>query len=77
LKAVNDLLETNSKIENIRDQYRCVNGSKKGHQPRPNIVKDGKGDLVTESHIILAQLFNVLYMGLMMTGRTKYIQPSY
>ena len=59
-------LETNSKIQNIRDLYRGINYFKKGCQPRCNIVKDEKGDLVADSHSIVArwrnyfsQLFNV------------------
>ena len=46
--------------------YRGINGLKKGYQPRYNIVKDEKGDLVADSHSIVArwkncfsQLFNV------------------
>jgi len=60
-------LETNSKIQNIRDLYRGISYFKKGYQPRCNIVKDEKGDLVAHSHIIVArwwkcfsQPFNVL-----------------
>ena len=59
-------LETNSKFQNIRDLYRGINDFKKGYQPRCNIVKDEKGDLVADSHSIVArwrnyfsQLFNV------------------
>ena len=59
-------LETNSKIKNIRDLYRGINDFKKGYQPRTNIVKDEKSDLVADSHCILArwrnhlsQLFNI------------------
>ena len=59
-------LETNSKIQNIRDLYRGINYFKKGYQLRCNIVKDEKGDLVADSHSIVArwrnyfsQLFNV------------------
>ena len=44
-------LETNSKIQNIRDLYRCINDYKKGYQPRCNILKDEKGDLVADSHV--------------------------
>ena len=58
--------ETNSKIQNIRDLYRGISDFKKGYQPRCNIVKDEKSDLVADSHSILArwrtyfsQLFNV------------------
>ena len=46
--------------------YRGINDFKKGFQPRCNIVKDEKGDLVADSHSIVArwrnyfsQLFNV------------------
>ena len=42
-------LETNSKIKNIRDVYRGINNFKKGYQPRTDIVKDDKGDLVADS----------------------------
>jgi len=66
LRATIEELETNSKIQNIRDLYRGINDFKKGYQPRCNIVKDEKGDLVADSHSIVArwrnyfsQLFNV------------------
>ena len=46
--------------------YRGISDFKKGYQPRCNIVKDEKGDLVADSHSIVArwrnyfcQLFNV------------------
>jgi len=58
LKAKIDEFETNSKVKNIRDFYRGINDFKKGYQPRTNIVKDEKGDLVTESHSILARWRN-------------------
>jgi len=48
LRAKIDELETNSKIQNIRDFYRVINDFKKGYQPRCNIVKDEKGDLVAQ-----------------------------
>ena len=47
-------LETNSK-KNIRDLYRGISDFKEGYQPGTNIVKDEKGDLVADSHIILAR----------------------
>jgi hypothetical protein len=46
-----DELETYSKIKNIRDWYRSISDFKNGYQPRSNIVKNGKVDLVTDSHI--------------------------
>jgi hypothetical protein len=30
--------------------YRDINGFKKGYQPGSNIVKDEKGDFVTDCH---------------------------
>ena len=46
--------------------YTGINDFKKGYQPRCNIVKDAKGDLVADSHSIVvrwrnyfSQLFNV------------------
>jgi len=59
-------LETNSKIQNIMDFYRSISDFKKGYQTRCNVVTDEKGDLVSDSHSIVArwrnyfsQLFNV------------------
>jgi len=66
MRAKIEELETNSKIQNIRDMYRGINDFKKGYQPRCNKVKDEKGDLVADSHGIVARwkkyfshLFNV------------------
>jgi hypothetical protein len=58
MKAKIEEFETNSKIKNIRDLYRSINGLKKGYQPITNIVEDGKGDLVADSHSILARWRN-------------------
>ena len=55
LKAKIEELENNSKIKNVRDLYRGINDFKKGYQPRTDIVKDEKGELVAESHSILAR----------------------
>ena len=51
-------LETNSKIQIIRDLYRCINDFKKCYQLRSNIVKYDKGDLVADCHSILARWRN-------------------
>jgi len=66
LRAKIEELETNNKIQDIRDLYRGISDFKKGYQPRCNIVKDEKCDLVADSHGIVArwknyfpQLFNV------------------
>ena len=75
-------LENNSKIKNIRDLYRGINEFKKGYQPRNNIAKDDKGDLVAEFHSILARWRNYFsqilnYKGLMTLGREKYTQQNH
>ena len=53
-----EVLETDSKIKNIRDLYRGIKDFKKGYQPRTNIVKDDRGDLVADCHSILARWRN-------------------
>ena len=58
MKAKIEELENDSKIKNIRDLYRGINDFKKGYQPRTDIVKDEKGDLVADSHSILARWRN-------------------
>ena len=66
LRAKIEELETSNKIQYIRDLYKGISHFKKGYQPRCNIVKDEKGDLVADSHGIVArwrnyfsQLFNM------------------
>ena len=82
LRAKIEELETNNKIQNIKYLYRGISDFKKGYQPRCNIVKDEKGDLVADSHGIVArwrnyfsQLFNV--HGVRMLGRQKYTQQNH
>jgi hypothetical protein len=58
MKAKIEELETNSKLKNVRDLYRGINDFKKGYQPRTNTVKDEQGDLVLDSHSILARWRN-------------------
>jgi len=55
LRAKTEELETNCKIQNIRDLYRGISDFKKGYQPIFNIVKDEKGDLVADSNSIVAR----------------------
>ena len=56
LTAKIDELEPNSKIkQKIRDSYWGISDFKKGCQPTTNIIKDDKGDLVTDYHSILAR----------------------
>ena len=54
-KAKLNELETNSKINNLRDLYRGINDFQKGYQRRANIIRDEKGDSVTDCHSILAR----------------------
>jgi hypothetical protein len=54
LKAKVNELETNSKLKNISHLHRGINNFKKGYQPERNMVKDEKGDKITDSHGILA-----------------------
>ena len=58
LKTKIEELETNSKINNVRDLYRGINDFKKGQQSRTIIVKDEKGDLVADYHSIMARCRN-------------------
>jgi len=58
LKAKIEELETNSKVNNVRDLYRGINDFKKGYQPRTIIVKDEKGELVANPHSIMARWRN-------------------
>jgi hypothetical protein len=51
-------LESNSKNKNIRDLYRGINEFKKGYQPRTNLVKDEKGDLLADPHKIMNRWMN-------------------
>jgi hypothetical protein len=53
---VNDKIsepKLNSKIKNIRYMSRGITEFKKGYQPRTNVVRDDKCDLLENPHIIL------------------------
>jgi len=58
LKAKIEELETDSKVNNVRDLYGSINDFKKGYQPRTVIVKDEKGELVADPHSIMARWRN-------------------
>jgi hypothetical protein len=51
-------LESNSKNKNIGDLYRGINEFKKGYQPRTNLVKDEKGDLLLDAYEIVNRLMD-------------------
>jgi hypothetical protein len=55
LKAEIEELETNSKMNNIRDLNRCFNDFKKSYHPRTVLVKDEKADLIADRHSIMAR----------------------
>ena len=59
MKGKIEELETNSKIKNIRNLYRGIGDLKKGYEPRTNVVKDEKGDLLADCHSIFPQLLNI------------------
>ena len=58
LRAKIEELETNRKINNIKDLYTGINDMKKEYQHRTRIVKDVKGYLVADSHSIMARWRN-------------------
>ena len=55
MKVKTEELESNSRIYNVRDLYRGINDFKKWYEPRITIVKGEKGDLVEDSHRIMAR----------------------
>jgi hypothetical protein len=55
MKAKIDAHENKSKIKNIRDLYRGISDLKKVYQTITNTVQNKLGDLVTDSHSILAR----------------------
>jgi hypothetical protein len=74
---INDLA-TNRKSKNIRELYRGISGFKMGYQPRTNLEKVEKGDLLADSHNILnrrktyfSQLLNIHVQRVSNFGRTE------
>jgi hypothetical protein len=61
-------LESSSKNKNIRDLYRGVNEFKNGYQPRNNLVKDEKGDLLADPHKIVNRWMNYFCQPLNVQG---------
>jgi hypothetical protein len=75
-------LRTNSRIKNSREFYRGISDSKKGYQPRNNIGKDEKGDLVAHPMVFWQREGTIsptywMYVGLMMLGRWIYTQQTH
>jgi hypothetical protein len=69
-------LESNSKNKNIRDLYRGINGFKKSYQPRTNLVKDEKGDLLADSHKIVNYICQILNVQRVGSVRQRDIQTA-
>jgi hypothetical protein len=51
-------IELNSKNKNIRDLYSGITEFKKGDQPKTNLVKDEKCDLLVDPQKILTRRKN-------------------
>jgi hypothetical protein len=51
-------IELNNKNKNIRDLYRGITEFKKGYQPRTNLVKDERGDLLADLQTVLTRWKN-------------------
>jgi ABC-type lipoprotein export system ATPase subunit len=62
LKDKINLLKTHSKYKNIRGLCRRINECKKGHQPKTNLVKGEKHDLLADSHKTLKRRKNYYYL---------------
>jgi hypothetical protein len=48
-------IELNSKNKNIRNLYRRITEFKKGYQPKTNLVKDKRGDLLADPQKMLTR----------------------
>jgi hypothetical protein len=53
LKYKISAIESNNKNKNIRGLYRGIDEFKKGYQPRTNLVKDERSDLLADRHEVL------------------------
>jgi hypothetical protein len=75
-------IKLNSKIKNIRDLYRGITEFKKGYQPKTNLVKDERGDLLADPQKILTrwkndfcQLLNVQVPGGIRQTEIHTVEP--
>jgi hypothetical protein len=83
LKDKINKLESNSRNKNIRDLHRGINEFKKGYQPRANLVKDKRGNLLVDPHKILnrwknyfCQLLNIHWTGGVRQTEMHTAEPS-
>jgi hypothetical protein len=51
-------IKLNRKNKNMRDVYRSITEFKKGYQPKTNLVKDERGDLLADPQKILTRCKN-------------------
>jgi hypothetical protein len=69
-------IELNSKNKNIRDIYRGITEFKKGYQPRTNLVKDERGDLLADPQKILTRWKSYFCQLLNVQGPGSIRQPE-
>jgi hypothetical protein len=67
----------NSMNKNIGDLYRGITEFKKGYEPKTNLVKDERGDLLVDPQKILARWKNYFCQLLNVQGRLKFTQQSH
>jgi hypothetical protein len=58
LEDITNETELNSKNKYIRDLYRGVTEFKKGYQPKTNLVKDERSDLLADPQKVLTRWKN-------------------
>jgi hypothetical protein len=51
-------IELNSKNKHIRYMYRGITEFKKGYQPKPNLIKDERGNFLADPQQILTRWKN-------------------
>jgi hypothetical protein len=68
--------ELNIKYKNIRDLYRSITECKKGYQPKSNLVKDERGDLVADPQKILTRRKNYFCQLLEVQGPGSNMQTE-
>jgi hypothetical protein len=55
---------TNSKLKNIRDLHKCINGCKRGYKPGSNVTKDENSGVLADPHNILNSWKNYFHQAL-------------
>jgi RNA polymerase-interacting CarD/CdnL/TRCF family regulator len=64
--------ELHSKSKNIRDLYRGMTEFKKSYQPKTNLVKDERGNLLTDPKKKFNQVEELLLLAIEYTGGRWY-----